>query len=40
MGFGDVSELFTKCVWAGETEVTDLIQAAAACLATGTLRDE
>jgi hypothetical protein len=40
VGFGNVSELFTQEIWAGEAEVTDLIQAAGARLASGTLRDE
>ena len=40
MGFGDVTELFSQAVGAGETEVTDLIQAAGAGLAAGTLRDQ
>ena len=40
MGFGDVSELFPQLIGAGETEVTDLVQAAGAGLAAGTLRDQ
>ena len=40
VGFGNVAELFPQEIWAGETEVADLIEAAGAGLAAGTLRDQ